>query len=125
MKLSLSILAGLAGFVIVAGGARAQQVPAQKPVAVVNNEPITAAELAAVLKSTQPESTTPLTEAQKKELQTNAVNLLVEDILMRQYCAECAAAQPPGGRQGNSRADDCLGKGQAVFARLSQNERPD
>jgi parvulin-like peptidyl-prolyl isomerase len=93
MKLSLSILAGLAGFVIVAAGARAQQVPAQKPVAVVNNEPITAAELAAVLKSTQPESTTPLTEAQKKELQTNAVNLLVEDVLMRQYLRKNAT--PP------------------------------
>jgi len=94
MKLSLRILAGLAGAVILAGGARAQ-VPAQKPAAVVNGEPITQSELYAVLKTTQPESTTPLTEAQKKEMQGTALNLLVEDLLMRQYLRKTAPAASP------------------------------
>jgi parvulin-like peptidyl-prolyl isomerase len=94
MKLSLRILAGLAGMMILAGGARAQ-VPAQKPAAVVNGEPIPQSELSAVLKTTQPESTTPLTEAQKKELQGNALNLLVEDMLMRQFLRKNAPAANP------------------------------
>jgi parvulin-like peptidyl-prolyl isomerase len=94
MKLSLRILAGLAGMMIMVGGARAQ-VPAQKPAAVVNGEPITQSELSAVLKTTQPDSTTPLTESQKKELQGNALNLLVEDMLMRQFLRKNAPAANP------------------------------
>jgi parvulin-like peptidyl-prolyl isomerase len=94
MKLFLKILAGLAGMMILAGGAHAQ-VPAQKPAAIVNGEPISQAELSAVLKTTQPESTTPLTESQRKELQGNALNLLVEDMLMRQFLRKNAPVANP------------------------------
>jgi parvulin-like peptidyl-prolyl isomerase len=80
----MRILASLAGALILAGGAQAQTLNV-KTVVTVNEEPITQSEVDAVIKMSQPPSTTPLTEAQKKELQATAINLLIEDMLMRQY----------------------------------------
>ncbi len=57
----------------------------QRAVVHVNGDPITAAEVDAVINMSQPPSPQPLTEAQKKELQATAVNLLIEDTLMRQF----------------------------------------
>jgi parvulin-like peptidyl-prolyl isomerase len=94
MKSSLRILAALAGALLLACSAHAQ-VPANKPAAVVNNEPITMVELDAVIKASQPASTAPMTEAQRKELQSNALNLLIEDLLMRQYLRKNAAGANP------------------------------
>jgi parvulin-like peptidyl-prolyl isomerase len=99
MKLSLRILISVTGALFVAVGAPAQP-PAQapnvaRPVAVVNGEPITKAELDAVLKASRPSTPTPLTAAQEKEMQTTALNLLIEDLLMRQYLRKNAQPASP------------------------------
>jgi parvulin-like peptidyl-prolyl isomerase len=69
--------------------------PAQaKPAAVVNGEAIEYAEIQAVLKQ-QPPTALPPTAAQKREQEQMAVNLLIEDLLMRQYLRKNAAPAPP------------------------------
>lgn len=70
------------------------QQPAAKPAAVVNGEPVALADVMAVL-SQQPPPANPLTEAQKRELQQTAVNMLVEDLLMKQFLRKNAAPAPP------------------------------
>jgi peptidyl-prolyl cis-trans isomerase C len=57
---------------------------APKPVAVVNGTPITRAELDAVLKQAGP-TAAPLTEAQKRQMQVEAVGMLIDDLLMQQF----------------------------------------
>ncbi|HYV34503.1 MAG TPA: peptidylprolyl isomerase [Gemmataceae bacterium] len=84
MKVFPRILTSVAGALILAVGVSAQA-PAQKPAAVVNGEAIPHSELEAVIKISTPPSTTPLSEPQKKEIQENCLNLLIEDLLMRQY----------------------------------------
>jgi peptidyl-prolyl cis-trans isomerase C len=76
---SLAVLASLAGQVHA-------QTPraATKPVALVDGTAITLAEVEAVLKQTGP-SATPLTEVQKRQMQMEAVTMLVDDLLMQQF----------------------------------------
>jgi parvulin-like peptidyl-prolyl isomerase len=95
MTVFTRILVSLAGLAVLAGGAVAQ-VPAQKPAAVVNDEPISTAELQAFLKASQPPSPTTVSEAVKKEMQQTAIQLLVDDVLMRQYLRKNA---PPASQQ--------------------------
>jgi parvulin-like peptidyl-prolyl isomerase len=89
MSVSKRILAGLS-LLVVAGGLSAQA-PQDRRVAAVNGEPIMQSEVDAVLKATLPQSPTPLSEAQKKEAQATAINILVEDMLMRQFLRKNAA----------------------------------
>ncbi|MCS6853021.1 MAG: peptidylprolyl isomerase [Gemmataceae bacterium] len=56
-----------------------------KPAAVVNGEPIPYSEVENVLRAMGPMSPTPLTEAQKREKQLEAVNMLIDDLLMQQF----------------------------------------
>lgn len=53
-------------------------------VALVNGEPITLAEVDAVLRQ-RPTSLTPLTTAQQRQLRLEAVSGLIDDLLLRQY----------------------------------------
>jgi peptidyl-prolyl cis-trans isomerase C len=64
-----------------------------KPAALVNGEPIPMADVQTVL-SQMPPSPTALTEAQQREQQLAAVQVLVEQALMRQYLKN-AKAPPP------------------------------
>jgi peptidyl-prolyl cis-trans isomerase C len=81
----LQTLASAAILTIVANGVSAQDPAVQaKPAAVVDGTPITFAEVETVLKQAPP-SPTPLTEAQKKQMQAEAVMMLVDDVLMQQF----------------------------------------
>jgi peptidyl-prolyl cis-trans isomerase C len=57
---------------------------ATKPVAVVDGTPITMAEVEAVLKQGGP-TATPLTAAQRRQMQMEAVGMLIDDLLMQQF----------------------------------------
>lgn len=105
-------LAGVVALAVLAGRVPAQapaqaapqaQPPAQpiqapkssgpQVAAVVNGESIPMSEVLAVLNQ-QPPPPQPLTEAQKRELQTSAVQMLIEDLLMRQFLRKNAPPAP-------------------------------
>src|SRR3954454_23540594 len=106
MRVRTSDLRGLVSLAVLCllSGAVAAQAPqpapgpqsnAQgKPAAVVNSEPIEMGEVQAVLKQ-QPPSPTPLTAQQKRDQEHMALNILIEDLLMRQYLRKNAAPAPP------------------------------
>jgi parvulin-like peptidyl-prolyl isomerase len=91
-------LAGVAGSALLANGASAQAptapatgvaklvVPAASagPAAVVNGEPITFAEVEAVVKAAPPPPAPP-TEVQLRQLRKEGVELLIDDVLVRQF----------------------------------------
>jgi parvulin-like peptidyl-prolyl isomerase len=98
-KWMMETLGGTIAVVLLAGGAGAQapqqppaagRVPAAAPVvatppaAVVNGEPITQAELEGVLQL-MPKPPSPPTEAQHKQMRADALDMLVDDLLIRQY----------------------------------------
>jgi peptidyl-prolyl cis-trans isomerase C len=89
-------LRGLGGLAMVAvlGTRLVAQAPAEKPAAVVNGEMIPGWEVQALLKR-QPPPPTPLSEAQKKEMEQVALEMLVEDALMRQFLAKYAPPLQP------------------------------
>jgi hypothetical protein len=93
MQLSARILAAWAGMVLLAGTAAAQA-PGVKPVAVVNGEPISMHEVEAVIKTGMGLTPQVLTDAQKKEAMATATNMLIEDVLMRQYLRKNAPTIP-------------------------------
>ena len=65
--------------------ARAQTPAAQaKPAAIVNGEVIPMADLVKLLEK-EPPSPNPLTQAQKEEMRKMALDMLVDDVLMRQF----------------------------------------
>jgi parvulin-like peptidyl-prolyl isomerase len=74
-------LAGVAALSVLTGPAFGQ---APKPAAVVNGEPISAAEVDAILKQ-QPPSPMPLTEAQKREARKEAVDFMINELIMKQF----------------------------------------
>jgi len=103
MSTRKGILLGLAGAAVLAlaagrAPAQAPAAPAAKapapPAAVVNGEAILMAELTAVLNQ-QPPPPNPLTDAQKKELARAALDMLIDDLLMRQFLRANAPAIPP------------------------------
>ncbi len=94
MTQSKRILAGLTAAAVLAGVASGQ-VPGDKRAAAVNGEAIMQSEVEAVIRLSQPPSPTPLSDAQKKDLQAGAVNMLIEDMLMRQYLRKNAPAVAP------------------------------
>jgi parvulin-like peptidyl-prolyl isomerase len=101
-------LAGLAALAVLAGRLSAQtpaQPPARegipapkagdnKPAAVVNGETIPMADVVSFL-GQQPPPPTPLTEAQKRQQETLAVDFLVEQALMRQFLDKNVPAPAP------------------------------
>lgn len=54
-----------------------------KPAAIVNGEPVTLTDLSALINARPP--AVPLTEAQRREVRKAALDLLVDDLLMRQF----------------------------------------
>jgi peptidyl-prolyl cis-trans isomerase C len=68
--------------------------PAPKPAAVVNGEPVSAAELQAVLKLSGPVAVH-LPEGQRRQRQMEALSLLIDNLLMRQFLAKHTPAVPP------------------------------
>lgn len=65
-----------------------------KPVAVVNGEPITRAELDGVLKL-RPSAVTPLTTAQNRQIAEQVLTALVEETLLRQFLAKSTPPVAP------------------------------
>lgn len=92
MQLSAKILASTAGLLLLAGTAAAQ--PGGKAAALVNGEPVSLFEVEAVMKVAMGNSTTPMTAEQRKEAMATATNMLVEDLLMRQYLRKHAPQVP-------------------------------
>jgi len=75
----------MAVLAVLVNGARTQLLrPATKPAAVVDGTQITMAEVEGVLKQAGP-TATPLTEMQRKQLQMEAVGMLIDDLLMEQF----------------------------------------
>src|SRR6266513_6341205 len=78
-------LASMAVLAVLVNGARTQpQRPATKPAAVVDGTAISMAEVESVLKQAGP-TATPLTEAQRKQMQMEAVGMLIDDVLMERF----------------------------------------
>jgi len=82
---AMALLAGLAA----RGLAQAPATPTQ-PAAVVNGEPISMADVKAVL-DTVPPPVVPATTEQKREMQHNVVDMLINDLIMRQFLRQHAA----------------------------------
>lgn len=78
--------------VMLAGVAVGQ--PAAKPIAVVNGIPISQAELDAVLKAADPVPVT-LPEAQRRKRQMEALAMLMDNVLMRQFLEKNTPPVPP------------------------------
>src|SRR5437899_6409903 len=88
-------LASLATAVVLVSGARTQLLRvASKPAAIVDGTAITVAEVEAVLKQAGP-TATPLTEAQRKQLQMEAVGMLIDDLLMEKFLRKSAPKIEP------------------------------
>jgi parvulin-like peptidyl-prolyl isomerase len=84
---ALAVLAGLTGL------ASAQD---EKPMATVNGQPITKDEVSAVLKR-QPPSAAPLTEAQRRQAENEALDYLINETIMRQFLQRQLAGRSPIG----------------------------
>jgi parvulin-like peptidyl-prolyl isomerase len=67
---------------------------ASKPAAVVNGEGIPWAEVEAVLKKQGP-TAVPATEAQRRQMQRDVVEMLIDDLLMQQYLRKHGPKVPP------------------------------
>jgi parvulin-like peptidyl-prolyl isomerase len=98
MKTGMRGWHGLAGLALLAliGGRLSAQAPAAptKPAAVVNGEPIMYADVKSVLDS-MPPPVVPTTAEQKRELQQGVVDMLVDDLLMRQFLRKNAPTTSP------------------------------
>jgi peptidyl-prolyl cis-trans isomerase C len=88
-------LAGLAILVVLVNGARTQPArTAPKPAAVVDGTAIGMAEVETILKKAGPTATT-LTDAQRKQLQLEAVGMLIDDLLMERFLRKNAPQIDP------------------------------
>src|SRR5262245_43043333 len=82
---TMANLAGAAALVLLAGGVKAQAPKTPAPVAaVVNGESITVAEVDTVLKLVPP-TPTPPTDAQQRQMRQDALDMLIDDLLVRQF----------------------------------------
>jgi peptidyl-prolyl cis-trans isomerase C len=92
------IAAGL-GLVVLAVAARSSsaQAPAgqPKPAAVVNGEPIPIETLVGILEHQVPSSPRMMTDAEKREIQRQALDMLIDDVLLRQFLRQNTAAPQP------------------------------
>jgi parvulin-like peptidyl-prolyl isomerase len=77
-----------------AGAVMPLATPAPKPVAVVNGEAIGATDLDVVLKLSGPVAVH-LPEAQRRQRQMEALSLLIDNLLLRQFLAKNTPAVPP------------------------------
>jgi parvulin-like peptidyl-prolyl isomerase len=92
------LVQGLAGLAILAVGVNAAPTQPQpsvsKPAAVVDGTPITMAEVDNILKQGGPTATA-LTDAQRKQLQLEAVGMLIDDLLMEKFLRQNAPRIDP------------------------------
>jgi peptidyl-prolyl cis-trans isomerase C len=93
---ALRALASATVAAALAGGLFAQT-PATtaKPAALVNGEPIALAEVEALLKSRPTQFPKP-TEAEHREMQREALDMLIDDLVMQQFLRKNAPAVPAG-----------------------------
>lgn len=81
----LQSLASAAALLVLASTAPAQtEIKGNVPVAVVDGMPITYGELQAMLKQAPP-SPMPLTEAQRRQMQYEAIGMLIDDLLLEKF----------------------------------------
>jgi parvulin-like peptidyl-prolyl isomerase len=86
---------GLVVLAFFAGQVSAQGLPAPtRPAAVVNGEPISLAEVKTILDA-MPPPVVPATVDQKRELQQNVVDMLIDDLLMRQFLRKNTSPPAP------------------------------
>jgi parvulin-like peptidyl-prolyl isomerase len=78
----------------VAPVAHGQTKPSHKPAALVNGEPIMMEEIDAVLKH-EPATTNPPTEIQLRQMQLEALGLVIDDRLVQQFLRKHGPAIPP------------------------------
>jgi len=74
--------------------AQGQTKPSHKPAAMVNGEPIMIEEIDAVLKH-EPASPNPPTEIQRRQMQLEALSLIIDDRLVQQFLRKNGPAIPP------------------------------
>jgi peptidyl-prolyl cis-trans isomerase C len=124
----LASLAGVAVLAIVAGSAPAQAPPAAKgkPPAVVNGEVITAIDVEAALKQLPP-SPVQLTEEKRRQMQFEAVSMLIDEVLMKQFLRKNA---PPASKGDVDKrladlADALKKQGKTVAEFLKENNQTD
>ena len=86
------MMIGAALLGVCAGQARAQGTP-EKPAALVNGEPIPMADVRAIIEARP--SPVPLPAAQQRELRQAALDLLIDDVLMRQFLKKNALPAQP------------------------------
>jgi peptidyl-prolyl cis-trans isomerase C len=89
---ALRSLAGVTVLATLASGLRAQA--PGKPAATVNGEPIPIAEVEALLKGRGPLPTPP-TELQRKQMQIEALGMLIDDLVMQQFLRKHAPKVDP------------------------------
>ncbi len=90
------VLAGMLGMLVAAASAAAQQSAAPStPAAIVNGEVISIADVDAVLRLV-PAPPTPPTEEQRRQMRRDAVEMLIDDTLVRQFLARNARAVAAG-----------------------------
>lgn len=87
MRMTALAVSGLAALALASHGAAQQTAP--RPAAVVEGTAITMAEVESVLKQSGP-SATPLTDAQRRMMQREAVDLLINDLLFTQLMRRIA-----------------------------------
>src|SRR6266571_5014655 len=74
--------------------AQAQTKPSHKPAALVNGEPIQMEEVDAVLKH-EPSTPNPPSEIQRRQMQLEALSLVIDDRLVQQFLRKNGPAIPP------------------------------
>jgi len=99
MMRRMGISGSVASVVIVMIGARAalaqaQTKPSHKPAALVNGEPIQMEEIDAVLKHEPPTPNAP-SEIQRRQMQLEALSLVIDDRLVQQFLRKNGPAIPP------------------------------
>jgi peptidyl-prolyl cis-trans isomerase C len=83
---SLASLAGAALLVALAGAGKAHaQANSAKPVAVVNNEPISLAEVDSILHTHGGPMPVEITEAKRREMRREVLGMMIDDLLLEQY----------------------------------------
>jgi peptidyl-prolyl cis-trans isomerase C len=91
---TLGIGATLAAVITLAGLTAAQTKAKQPIAALVNGEAITLTEVDAILQH-QPPTTTPPTEIQRRQMQLDALSMLIDDRLVQQFLKKNGCSVPP------------------------------
>jgi peptidyl-prolyl cis-trans isomerase C len=94
---TIAVLAGVTSGLVLVGAARAQALAAGQVCASVNGESITLDEVEKIIKQRPVENGKPLTEAEHRQLQYEAVGMIVDDLLLQQFLQKNAPGPVPPG----------------------------